>query len=171
MSGHIRRICYRQNPGSVITSNQVAASTVNNPSGRHRSSIIAKKDAASKAAAAETLRAVAKAAEMDADAQYATAVIIRAESEIAMDKKDKVALTKTSTNLSNDVEAIGRYIDATNTTANALVIKSERLRVVAAKLRAEEKVAPLPLILDKHVMNKNGKEALTKTSPDIFDDV
>ena len=140
-------------------------------SGRHRSSIIAEKDAASKAAAADTLRAVAKAAEMDADAQYASAVIIRAESEAATDRKGKVALTKTSTNLFRDVEAIGRYVDATNATADALVIKSDRIRVVAAKLRVAEKVAPLPLILAQHATDKNDKVAPTKITPDRFDDV
>jgi len=115
-------------------------------SGRHRSSIIAKKDAASKAAAADMLRAVTKASEMDADAQYATAVIIRAKSEVATTTKDKVALTTTSTNLFNDVKAIARYINATNAAADALDIKSNRLHQVAVKLKVAEKAALLPTI-------------------------
>ena len=89
---------------------------------------------------------MAKAAGLDEDGQYATAVTIRAKSEVATDKKDKAALTKTSTDLFNDVEVIGRYVDATNAAANALDIKSNRLHKVAAKLKVAEKTATLPTI-------------------------
>ena len=51
------------------------------------------------------------------------------------DKKDKVALTKTSSDLFADVESIGRYINVKNAVANALGVKSDRLRIVAAKLK------------------------------------
>jgi hypothetical protein len=119
-------------------------------------SIIAEKDAASKATAADMLRAVAKAAKMDADAQYATAVIIRAKFEVATTTKDKVALTTTSTNLFNDIQAIARYVNTMNAAADALDIKSNCLHQVAAKLKVAEKAALLPTIPAKlaHVEEK-----------------
>ena len=97
------------------------------------------------------LRAVVKAAKMDADAQYTTAVIIRAKSEVATDKKDKVILTKTSNNLFNDIKAIGRDADAINAVAGTLDIKLNHLHQVAAKLKVAEKAAPLPTIPAKLV--------------------
>ena len=92
------------------------------------------------------LRAVAKAAEMDADALYATAVTIRVESDAVTDHKDNATLTRTSTVLFADVTAIGSFADAKNAAADALDIKSAKLHIVTAKLKVVEEAAPLPTI-------------------------
>ena len=92
-----------------------------------------------------------KAAKMDADVQYTTAITIRAKVEVATDKKEKAASTKTSTDLFADIEAIGRYVDAKNAVAAALYIKLDRLRIVATKLKVVEEAASLPTIPSKLV--------------------
>ena len=58
------------------------------------------------AAADDTLRAVTKADNMDADSQYATAVTIEAKADAVTYEKDGLTFTRTSTDLFADVAAI-----------------------------------------------------------------
>ena len=77
---------------------------------------------------------------------------------------DGKLLTKTSTDIFVDIEAIGRYVNATNDAADTLNIKSDCLHIVAVKLKVAEAAAPLPTIPSKLTHTEESSLDLVQSS-------